>query len=117
MESLINSYKHMNEFAKELPKYVQTFLECWPVYKSQLTFIEELCPFEKKALLFAKGWKLSVHFRPSEINEMRCKMLVGIINEISEFLFNFIEKFGKIYEVPKESWTYHTKEEYLKEGM
>ena len=44
-------------------------------------------------------------------------MLVGFINEISEFLFNFIEKFGKIYAVPKESWTYHTKEEYLKEGM
>ena len=41
---------------------------------------------------------------------MRCKILIGLVNDASDFLFNFVEKFAKMYGVPKAEWTYYTKQ-------
>ena len=48
---------------------------------------------------------------------MRVKMLTNLITEGGDFLFGFVEKMAKIYEVPKDDWTYYTKKDYDKEGM
>lgn len=45
---------------------------------------------------------------------MRVKILTETISQMGEFLYDFVEKMGKIYEVPREDWSYYTKEEYDK---
>lgn len=39
-----------------------------------------------------------------------------MIDKMGEFLFDFVEKMGKLYEVPREDWSYYTREEFDKEG-